>query len=155
MDWHNSVMDPLLAVKTTKGCYAFTMVEDLEEPFSRYLKNDGFFYDLGAGDGRVVEMALKFNPESYGFEYEPNPHKNVIQEDFMMVPIYHYQYLYYYLAGTDDEENLIRKLNTEFKGILFLYHRGVNPEEFIKELDFEIVEEFKNITVLKWPQLTL
>lgn len=85
------------------------------------------FLDLGSGRGEIVQKALSLGADAYGIEIEDElvmqsccPDR-IIHGNLFTVDLSQYEVLYYYLSGTWNEGDLLKKIIREFRGFLICY----------------------------------
>jgi len=140
--------------ETQHGVYYPSDLEDLREPFKKYLKHKSFL-DLGAGKGEVVELANECGALANGIEideafYSVSDKRWNYFDDMFNLDWSKFNALYYYLWGSNQEERITDKLNAECKGLCFIY-TGKMPEKFTKaftdRLTLKLIDEFSNLKV--------
>ena len=144
-------------MRTDRGIYCPSDLEDLKEAFEKYCSMK-MFLDIGSGTGRVMGLAWKKGASVAGVEIEDDFYKHtdfkkwVKHTDYNNIDFSVYDILYYFMKGTDDEDSLAKKINKEARGKLIIYRRGSNNEEveeFLAKLEgFEVTETFKYIIIL-------
>lgn len=130
----------------------------LKEVFSNYLPGHKFL-DLGSGDGRVVEFALKFTKLAFGVEINEDLYKKsrdrapIIFKNMFNLNFSGYGVLFYYLKGSNHELELIQKLNKEFEGILIVNYKSMKEKQvntFASFLKANLVKSYNYVKVYKF-----
>lgn len=135
----------------------------LKEVFSKHLPGKNFF-DLGSGDGAVVEFACKFTSAAYGCEIDPKLYQDsktkrrIYNENFFGHNFRNVDIIYYYLKGSSHELELIQKLNEEFKGILIIYYKSMKEKQvdtFASFLDAIKIQDYPFVKVYGFRPISL
>jgi len=121
-------------VKTTCGYYIPSDLDDLKEPFNDHVQ--GRFFDAGAGDGRVVNLAHGYADEAFGYELDETMY-NALEDnayielkDAVSVDVKTLDVIYYYALGMSKQTEFLQWLGENFNGKLILYQGVVDYNSF-------------------------
>jgi len=125
------------------------------ESLCRYVPQGSRFLDLGSGDGRVVKHAIKeCGADAWGIEYDDYLYEHPFVEvkdrithgNFFDYNWSSYDVIYYYLAGSNEEVRLLRKLREECKGIVIFYDNEVSlgyTGLFYSVIGLKLIEQYE------------
>lgn len=106
----------------TKGAYMASDPDRFRDYFEDNLSGKTFL-DLGCGRGGIVQAAEDAGATASGIEWEQEfvdeAPESCTQGDFFDADFNDYDYLFYYLKGSDDEDTLKTRLNA-FSGTLII-----------------------------------
>lgn len=111
--------------KTEHGIYWKSNLKDLEGVFEKFSGKK--LLDLGSGTGEVVEYALSKGVHAYGVEIEKDLYDHtrcigrVYHRDMFEMDWDDYDVLYYYLHGSNRQDEIFRKINRSFTGTVIFY----------------------------------
>lgn len=119
--------------KVEKGVYYPTIIDDLEREDVKKFIDGKTLLDLGCGDGRVVEWARKNGCKSYGIEWDDRVEEShyIVCSDMFWIDWGDFDVLYYYVAGCDEEDRVIKKMAEEARAVI-LYTKDVDDSCRVK-----------------------
>lgn len=140
---------PSPSTYTEHGIY---QISDLAEilPIIKEFSLGKTFVDLGSGTGEVVDIAKDYAQNAVGIEIDTSLiSENSILGDIIESDLKPYNVAYYYLMGSNREEELREKVR-DFNGIIIVHFAGMNEifaERFCE--GFQIIKKFPSTWVIK------
>lgn len=118
-------------MRTEFGVFYESRIRDIERTFEIHM-NGKKMLDVGSGEGNVIAYAESVGADAFGVEIDSTLYDKtllkdkVTNADFETLDFSQFEVIYYYLAGTDKERELVAKIKKEFKGAFIVNHRAVH-----------------------------